>query len=190
MVFPLFQVGIKARNNDTSQQTPVPVEPTFTPSPILRKKIQAFQTITTFLSQIQRPAPINFLKDQHVTQKHRNEVQLCDAFAHLAVIHHDVIALATKRNDAQLEIVACTNSSAEDDMPPDDSPKPPSRTFLENCLSFFCARNTRFHESKGTVVTTHPSIIEAKAPVGYPEKPNDSGNETLYQYINDLEENW
>src|ERR1700679_591990 len=122
------------QNNDASQQTTMPVERTFTPSPILRKKIQAFQTITTFLGQIQRPAPI-FLKDQHATQEHLNEVQLCDAFAHLAVIHHDVIAFATKRNDAQLETVACT--SAEDDTPPDDSPKPPSRTFLKNCLSFF-----------------------------------------------------
>jgi hypothetical protein len=182
MVFKLF--GLK---NDASQQTPVPVDPTviFTPSPILRQKIQGFQTITTFLGQIQQRAPIrpyDFLRDQHVTQENRKDILLCDSFAHLAVIHHDVVALATNRRGAELEILACTNTSVEKDKdtPPDDSRRPQNAL-----LKFFFARNTRIDEDKITPVTTHPSIIEAKAPDGYPE--NDLGRKTLYQYLDDLE---
>lgn len=192
MMFPNLFLP-KGGNNAASQDSPqeTPVEPTpFTPSSILLRKIQGFQTITTFLGQIQCQAPFkpyDFLKDQHVTQKHRDEIQLCDSFAHLAVIQHDVVALATNRNNTQLEIVACTSTSAEKDKgtPPDDSQKPPSNLF-KNCLSFFYTRNTRFYENMSTPVTTLPSIIEAKAPAGYPENP---GSETLYQYLNDLEEN-
>jgi hypothetical protein len=39
-------------------------------------------------------------------------------------------------------------------------------------------------------VTTRPSIIEAKAPVEYPEMMNDMGRKTLYEYLGKLEKDW
>jgi len=175
----------------TSQQ--IPEDPTFTPSPILLKKIQAFHTITTFLGQLNRQAPLkpyDPLKDQDVKREQLDEIHLCDAFAHLAVYEHDVVALATNRNEVDLKILACAATSSVDkdkDGPPDDTPKP---TFLEKCWTFCCTKNTRFDDVKSTTVTTHPSIIEAKKPVGYREGLDGLGNETLYKYLIDLEKNW
>lgn len=181
-----------------SQQTPVAgVDPAFNPSPILLKKIQAFQTITTFLGQIQRKAPIKpyDLKGQQVMEEYleyRSEIHLCDAFAHLAVVKNDVVAVATSRSDNQIKIVACSSTSPEEDnnMPPDPTPKPSS--FIKNCLSFFCTKNTRIDQEKLELgpATTRPSIIEAKAPVEYPELMNDTGRKKLYEYLDKLEKNW
>jgi hypothetical protein len=187
MVFPFFK---STGRNDASQQAPVAVDPTFNPSPILLKKIQAFQTITTFLGQLQRQALIRpyDLKGQHspVSVEYRTEIQLCDAFAHLAVMQHDVVAVSTSRDNNQMKIVACSSTSTEEDMPSDPTQK---LSILQRCLNFFCTKNTRYDEEKSEsyIMTTHPYIIEAKAPDGYPETME---RETLIKYLNDLEKKW
>ena len=189
MVFPFL--NSTGGNKVDSQQTPVAVDPVFNPSPILVKKIQGFQTITTFLGQIQRQAPFKpyDLKGRGVMQEYRDEIDLCDAFAHLAVVKNDVVAVATSRSDNQIKIVACSSTSPEDNyLPPDSTPKPSN--FIKNCLSFFCTKNTRIDEEKLSPVTTRPSIIEVKPPVEYPEMMKDMGRKTLYGYLDKLEKVW
>jgi hypothetical protein len=175
--------GSKGTNNVASQQ--ISVDPTFTPSPILLQKIKAFQTITTFLAQINRRTPFkpydNILKDQHPSQENLNEVELCDAFAHLAVVWRDVVAVSTNRHKAELEILASSSTSEDNELfGPDDTTKPP-KTFVQKYLTFCLTKNTRFDEDKSTPVTTHPSISDA---VG------SFGDLTLDQYLIDLEKNW
>lgn len=184
--------------NDAPQQLETPLDAPFTPSPILLQKIQGFQTITTYLGQIQRQAPIksvDFLENSNETHDHRKEIRLCDAFAHLAVFEHDVIALATDRTSneiqTQLRILACASASPEkdEDTPPSDGPKPPGTFSGLRNLRFCCTRNPRKDESKSSPEATHPTIIEAKAPVGYSEEPN-MGRRQLHQYLDGLEKDW
>lgn len=177
--------GFKNPGGNTQQP---PADPIYTPSPILLRKILGFQTITTILSQIKPQAPTEPNNDRYdttPTPEVQKELELCAAFAHLAVFQHEVVALATNLSDSQLKIV-CTSTSAEHkDAPPNDNPKT-STSFLGRCLRFCYARNTRFEEAGST--PKYPYIIEAKAPVGYQE--NVVRSKTLHKYLDDLEEKW
>lgn len=134
------------------------------------ESILAFRTISVFLSQVrpkQEPQPVpEFPKDVD------DQLKISDSFAHISVIHRDVVALATKRTfHGHVNILACpsaeqdTNSAAiprEATLSTDDAttpaetddrsrlvfethatPEPPQETLQIEKTQVILSRNTR-----------------------------------------------
>lgn len=99
------------------------------------ESILAFRTMTVLLSQIQQkqksePSPI-------VTKEIEQQLKVSDAFANIAVIHRDVIALATKRTlHGHVNILAVPsnnraidNTTVGDTTIPTDDTRTPTQTY-------------------------------------------------------------
>ena len=95
-----------AKRDNTSQGGSLPSKssgsstpsPDYKPSPLLQKKLLAFRTITTLLSNVQHQASFKrskFGSNPVVGSDLQAEVLLCDALAHLAIIDHKIIVRAT-----------------------------------------------------------------------------------------------
>jgi hypothetical protein len=121
-----FQKG----NKDTprSLDTPLPTPP---PKNVPRN-ILAFRTMTKLLSLIQQEQAFQVeWVDPPLDDK---ELVLSTAFATIAVIEHEVIAVVTKRTYGKLEVIC----SAE--IPPKALPPPPPPPWY---LNFFVTSNPR-----------------------------------------------
>jgi hypothetical protein len=175
-----------------------PSIPDYTPSPLLQKKLFAFRTITTLLSCIQAEASFKRYKfgtNPHVPRNLREEVLLCDALAHLAIIDHEVIALTTnhRSNQNELEIMAC--HPPVDTNLPDEKDRPSSPGMFEKVLTcletwqFVFTRNTRKKERNKVPLAEYPSIDKVERPSDYPNLSNDR-QQTLFDYLDALEHNW
>lgn len=105
----MSSLGFTAKK-DEKKHTP-PSSGTTLSAPI-PNGILAFRTITLILSQILNMLPpINTHK---ITPEESREVRIADAFAHIAVANHDIIAITTQRGPVVLNVVAVTESINED----------------------------------------------------------------------------
>lgn len=165
-------------------QDPPPVSDSFHER---SRKLLAFKLITKTLSRIPQTdpyLPIDNLKSNNKWSDHeRKEVKISDALAHLAVVEHDVVAIATNYNSPPdlsnetptLDIIAATTSNSEGPMK-----ATPSTGLLEFLWNFIVARNPQ----KGDLLSVHPYITS-------PTEPNDFKNfGTLNEYVTNLAADW
>jgi hypothetical protein len=177
------------RNDDDNQQNPsnhtlpgdIPSNiPSHDPSSIPRN-ILAFRTITMMLAilkpkQTYSPDSDAFGDTQHqVTAEARQQVRISDALAHLAIIRHEVVALATEYSPDGMTVVACPSTP---DNPPERQPKPEG--YMDQVLGFLFTKNPRKDDPPADPVVTYPKIISAK-------QPDDMGSQTLREYIEKLD---
>lgn len=155
------------------------------------KNILAFRLITKTLARIPQTQPfpsIDNLRDcnKQWTDDDRREVKISDAFAHLAVAEHDVVAIATNRSsphhslqeDPTLGIIACTNLSSYSEGPM-KSPNTPLKFFYKVWNIIFAKNAQRSDPPR-----SYPTIT-------LPDEPIDFKNfESLNAYMNNLEANW
>lgn len=97
-------------NNKQSRNTLIPSMSHLTsPSTDFPRNILAFRTITTLLSAI-RPerefsSPAKAAKPSE--SRDRQQLRLSNAFATMAVIEHEVVAVVTKITSEKLQLIAC-----------------------------------------------------------------------------------
>ena len=165
------------------------------------RNILAFRLITKTLAQIPQTEPfasIDNLRDNgkdsasksEWKDEDRQEVKISDAFAHLAIAEHDVVAIATNRNsshrsleeDPTLGIIACTTPS-----PPSNSEGLMNATHNTTSLNFFKkAWNIIFAKNaqKKDPGCPHPIITLPDEPIDFKKY------ESLNAYMKNLEKNW
>jgi hypothetical protein len=183
-------------NDNSNQQIPqdsirVHTPPSDIPSNIpsddqssIPKNILAFRTITAMLAQLQpkqtsgrdiRDALLDMEDSNPGKARHaRREVRMSDALAHLAIIDHDVVALATEYSGDKMTVVACANTP---EVPLEKEPKP--YAFIDHIKSFLFTKNPRDDDLVPVVPVTHPQITPAT-------QPDDLGSQTLHDYIKKL----
>ncbi|KAF8953369.1 hypothetical protein BDZ97DRAFT_1929731 [Flammula alnicola] len=101
-------------NNNPSHSPSIPL-PT-SPSQDIPENILAFCTITRLLSQIQQEwafqvllSEVKLLPDEHL------ELKLSNTFSTVAVIEHEVVAVVTKHTHEMLKVIACTQTSINEE---------------------------------------------------------------------------
>jgi len=123
------------KNSDPSPGTPPgTLLPTSTLKDIPRN-ILAFRTITKLLSHIQQEQAFQVSWD-NPPYPHNEELKISTAFATIAVIHHEIVAVVTKQTYERIHVVLAPQTPIED-----SSTKPPS--LLKRGLEFFVAKNPR-----------------------------------------------
>ena len=181
-----------------------------------RRDILAFRLITKTLGQMEPPVDSPFVNvdsfesfPSRWTSQDRQEVKISDAFAHLAVAEHYVVAIATnrqsvqlaaeeaaKRNEVQqplpLNILACASLLPVPD-PLQKSPETGSDGFLEYYVPLVKTIKQKFQEWK-VVVTKNPIATDphCSAPTIIKLDEPDDFKEvgTLTTYIKNLIEKW
>jgi hypothetical protein len=181
--------NLRSHYNDNDNQqilsnhTPPSDIPSNIPSSIPRN-ILAFRTITMMLAKLQpkqtsesspgrdRDASST---DYEVSPQTRREVRISDAFAHLAIVNNEVIALVTEYSSDKMAIVACASTP---ENPPEKQPNPES--YVGQCLKFLFSKNPRRDDPPTDPVVTYPKIISTT-------QPEDMGSQTLRDYIQNLD---
>lgn len=177
-----------------SSGSSTPSLPDYIPSPLLQKKLLAFRTITTLLSHVQHQVSFKrskFGSNPVVGSDLQAEVLLCDALAHLAIIDHKIIALTTNhqshlqscpKQPNELSVIAC--------YPPDEKDRPSTSTLATMLYKVVDTRHYSEKSERNQVpLTQYPSITKVQPPSDYPEGSDDR-KQTLYGYLDALEENW
>ena len=105
-------------NNNPSRDTPPSLPPTC-PSEHIPRNILAFRTITKLLSQIQQEKAfqVSRLEAKLPKPHQRLELRLSNAFATIAVIEHEIVAVVTKRTPESLKVFACPQTPINDGPP-------------------------------------------------------------------------
>jgi hypothetical protein len=122
-------------------------------TPANQKKFLAFRTITKLLSLTQQQQAFEVLSEKP-TAAEQEELALSTAFATIAVLDHEVVAVVTQsktifenKNDQKLDLLCTTEG---------DSTKGSSNTGYGGLLKFFLTRNPR---DQDTIMV--PTIIHA-----------------------------
>ncbi|KAF8804067.1 hypothetical protein BYT27DRAFT_7194791 [Phlegmacium glaucopus] len=92
--------------------------PTVTPRNIL-----AFRTITTILAQLEPKQKVENSYHE-LSGNERLEVKVSDALAHLAVVEHEIVALATERTHTKISVLVCASTPPHKDGPSAEPPVP------------------------------------------------------------------
>ncbi len=155
--------------------------------------IQSFRTISQFLSQLQvkqqsQPSQSN------TSRETESELKVADAFAHVSVINHDVIAYSASR--ALIESVGLTAVipdtsppvAENDGEPAPETQLPPAEQSTEQIGTWkrwVTTRNTRESE-RGVFplgnTTGFPRLLK--------EECIELGGKTLNAYLKELQGNW
>lgn len=159
-------------------------------TPVIPKNILAFRLITKTLARIPQTQPftsIDNLEDYNNlwSDGDRSEVKISDAFGHLAVAEHDVVAIATNRaspyrTDPTLGVMACTTLSNNSVDLKKAKPKVSSSRFLDKVWNVIFAKNAQEEDP--------PCLYPI---IALPEEPsNFSSFQSLKAYMENLETNW
>ena len=105
----------------------------------------------------------------------RQEVRILDALAHLAIIDHEVVALATERTSEKMTVLACASVP---EVPPEKPPQ--TEGYMDQIISFLMMKNPRADDPPTDPVVTYPNIISASP-------PEDMGSRTLRDYLQKLD---
>lgn len=112
----LERIGFKRPGPGTnSSETPTPL-PDSDGSISEGGNLAAFRTITTMLAEIERGTPVEIgdnlpgLKDSD----ERQQLKLSNAFSHLAVGQHEVVAVTTRIVDKALNVLITKNHERDD----------------------------------------------------------------------------
>ena len=144
------------RNSDRSPDTPGIPLPTSTQGDIPRN-ILAFCTITKLLSHIQQEQAFKVSWNKSLPEN-KEELGLSTAFATIAVIEHEIIAVVTKRTMERIEVV-CTPQTPIQDTSIDD-PSTDEHWFLR-ALDFFVTKNPRRNDPPAILPIGEPTISRA-----------------------------
>jgi hypothetical protein len=148
------------------------------------RNILAFRTITMMLSKLQprqTSSPDSDAFEHQVTAEARREVRISDALAHLAIVEHEVIALATEFTPDGFTVVACASGTPE--VPPELEKQPKPESYADQIYGFLFTKNPRRDDPPANPVVTYPNIISAMP-------PDDMGSQTLGDYIQKLDGSW
>lgn len=181
-----------------SQSNPIP------------RKILAFRLITKMLARIETAHPFPAVDnltgtDNGWQSSERQEVKISDAFAHLAVVEHDIVAISTNYRsrfspleandpmlDGNLNVMACSTPDNVLDtttMPDSDMTTitPPEVKSYAQGLAAFAGRIFNVlaskNDSEDDLTQTIPTIVK-------PVQPSDFVSGSLDDYMKNLETNW
>lgn len=168
------------------------------------RNILAFRLITKTLARIASTHPftaIDNLSDTNTgwQSSERHEVKVSDAFAHLAVAEHDIVAISTNyrtyfrsleakdpKTDSTLGVMACSTPDNVENLDTTTSSgiMPYGQGILAaatKAIKFkvLASKNDQNTDPKNLV----PIIIK-------PVRPGDFGDGSLNDYMKDLETNW
>lgn len=127
------------------------------------RNILAFRTITKMLEAIQqqRFAFEASPADLDLTEAERSELRISNAFATLAVIEHEVVAVATIRR-IKLEVLVSIHTNNSNNLykslkQSGSAPPPPSNKYLDH----LCAQNFRQTRPLSAVSPTEKPVVFA-----------------------------
>jgi hypothetical protein len=180
--------NLRSRYDDTSASPSPPVD---IPSNIqshdqssIPRNILAFRTITMMLAMLQpnqstSPEGDAYLASDtdRLSDSARQEVRISDALAHLAIIDHEVVALATEHTTEKMTVIAC---AIIPEVPSENPPQTQPEGYMGRILSFVFMKNPREDDPPTEPVVTYPKIISASP-------PKDMGSGTLHDYIQKLD---
>jgi len=141
-------------NSDPSPDTPGTPLPTSPPKDIPRN-ILAFRTITKLLSHIQQEQAFQVSWD-NTLPANNEELKLSTAFATIAVIDHEIVAVVTKHTCEKIQVVLASQTPIEE---PSTDP-PPRSNYKRGFFDFFIAKNPRLKDPPPTS-TDEPTISRA-----------------------------
>jgi hypothetical protein len=162
------------------------------PPPTRTDKIRALHSILAILAQIQQEDP---LKREDVMTPHkpsaeeRRQLKLSNAFAHLAVTNHEVVA-ATAYAQRGFSLMTWMGDEEPDGHDkPEASQGEPKAKFWQK-LFWVLATNTRTadHNSNSQYRQECPRVVEATPPPGYPTAGDPKTN--LYEYLGEFPKKW
>lgn len=165
----------------TSNHTPPSDIPSNIPShdPLsVPRNILAFRTITMMLANLQPKQTLAGSSPSRdvLSAEARREVRISDAFAHLAIVNNEVVALTTAYSSDSMTVVACA-SIPEDPLEKQPEPKP--ERYVKQCYKFLFTKNPS-RDDPPTDAVTYPTIISTT-------QPEDMGSQTLLDYIRELD---
>jgi hypothetical protein len=149
---------------------------------VIPDNILAFRTITTLLEKIQQQRPFKLMDGSdgaHLSKPETQELKLTTAFSTVAVTDHNVVAVVAKRCLGNLEVIACTSLS-HDENQPIPQPQPSSTIFRIPYL--LVTQNFRRGDPRPEKQDRIPTITETEIPPGL-----EDGDQGLKQY---LERRW
>ncbi len=143
--------------NNPSRDTP-PSRPPTCPSERIPRNILAFRTITKLLSQIQQEKAFQVSRLEAKLPQHpeRLELRLSNAFATIAVIEHEIVAVVTKRTPESLKVFACPQTPINDGPP---ITQLPSR-LLSQIWHLLITQNYRRSDLQPAILSTREPTID------------------------------
>lgn len=152
------------------------------------ERILMFRTISLILSQLKN-RQLPYIQ-RTLSKDEDKEAKIGDAFAHIAVANHDVVAITTQCTLGTLNIVAATEHTSEDWVEtslPDTTPvQNPGRAYhLVSCIfQFVYTKNPQYKERDVGMINDKkfPSMVETT--------PILLGDQTLAEYLHALLGEW
>ncbi len=151
-------------NNNPSRDTSPSIPPTCPPEDIPRN-ILAFRTITKLLSQIQQEQAFQVSRSEaRLSEPHeRLELRLSNAFATIAVVEHEIVAVVTKRTRESLKVIACPQTPINDGPPITPLPS----AFLSQIWHLLVTQNYRRSDLQPAILSTgEPTIDDVRIVTG------------------------
>lgn len=157
------------------------------PVQVIPRYILAFRTISLLLSQLQNRATPTYVP-RSLSQEEEKEVKIGDAFAHLAVTKHDIVAIATQRSRTMIEVTAVsegTSEGGEETSNPDTtSEQVQGYRILDRVYQFFFTKNPQFKERDVGMINKQPF------PAIVTTTPILLGDQTIEAYLDTLQGAW
>ena len=139
------------KNSDPSPDTPPGTPLPTSPPKDIPRNILAFRTITKLLSHIQQEQAFQ-VSWENPPPAVNDELRLSTAFATIAVIDHEIVAVVTKHTYEKIELVLTPQTPITD---PSTDPLP---WFKRGFAGFFVTRNPRQKDPPLTILTDEPTI--------------------------------
>jgi hypothetical protein len=150
-----------ALSNATASSDSLPSIPLPTSTDIPRN-ILAFRTITTLLAKIQQEQSFQVSSKERLSRQssERQELLVSNAFATIANMDKDVVAVVTKHTSGQiLEVVVCTSETPINEEALITSPPPT----LVSQVWHFVTKSHRWDDKKPAIVLPeYPAICDAR----------------------------
>jgi hypothetical protein len=163
------------KNSDPSPDTPLGIPLPTSPPKDIPRNILAFRTITKLLSHIQQEQPFQVSWDKPPPAD-KEELSLSTAFATIAVIDHEIVAVATRHNCEKVEVILAPQTSIKDASTDRSS-------WLKRGFEFFVAKNPRLKDPPSTT-TDEPTISDADT-AGIVPGINLDDDEILKQWVDE-----
>jgi hypothetical protein len=146
------------------------------------KNILAFRTITTLLERIQQERKIKVSQPEKLPPPDRLELKISNAFSTIAVMEHEIVAIATKRTPEALKITACTQAPAnEDSVIAPTQPGLPSQIW-----HLLVTQNYRWGDESDKIITERrigkPTIDDAETLAGLELADDDALKRRVDEY--------
>jgi hypothetical protein len=163
------------------------------PQPTRSDKIHAFHSILAMLAQIQQDD--HPLKTEDVmaakppSASERKQLKLSNAFAHLAVTDHEVVAATLYAPEGLAVMTWMQDEEPDGHDKPEAAQGTPKAKFWEKMLWVFTT-NTRStdHEPNSAYRKECPRVVGATPPPGYPTADDPKTN--LDVYLREFPKNW